>query len=174
MKNTLAAWIVGLSAMLAAGWAAADWDRGFDDTARVISATPVYETVRVYRPVEECWNERIVRRAPGSRVGTVAGAVVGGVVGNQVGHRRNRAATTVAGTLLGAAIGRSVSRYRDEPRYVTEERRCELVDNYETEERLAGYRVKYRYNGRTFVTRTRDHPGKRIPVRIGVHPVEDY
>lgn len=174
MKIILAAWIVGVSAVAAAGVAGADWNRGFADTARVISATPVYEAIRVNRPVEECWNERIVRRGRGSRVGTIAGAVVGGVVGNQVSRRRNRAAATVAGSLLGAVIGRGISRYPNEPRYVTEERRCELVDSIETEERLVGYRVKYRYHGRTFVTRTREHPGKRIPVRVGVDPVDDY
>ena len=173
MKKTLAAWIVGLSAVVAVGRVGADWNRGFSDTARVVSATPVYETIRVNRPVEECWNERIVRRSRASRAGTIAGAVVGGVVGNQVGHGRDRAAATLAGSLLGAAIGRGISR-RNEPRYVTEERRCELVDSFETEERLVGYRVKYRYHGRTFVTRTREHPGERIPVRIGVRPVRDY
>ena len=174
MKKTLAAWIIGISAVAAVGRAAADWDRGFGDTARVISATPVYETIRVYTPVEECWNERVVRRGRGSPAGTIAGAVVGGVVGNQAGNRRNRAATTVAGSLLGAAIGRSISRYHNDTRYVTEERRCELVDHYDTEERLVGYRVKYRYHGRTFVTRTREHPGERIPVRVGVEPFDDY
>ena len=174
MNKTLAAWIIGLSAMATAAQAGAEWHSGYVDTARVVSATPIYKTVRVYRPVEECWSERVVRPGYRSRTPTIAGAIVGGVIGNQFGKGSGNTAMTVAGSLLGASIGRDAGRYHGGHGYVTRERRCETVDHYDSEEQLVGYRVKYRYKGQTFVTRTREHPGKRIPVRIDVEPVEDY
>ena len=39
------------------------------------------------------------------------------------------------------------------------------------EQELVGYRVKYRYKGRTFVTRTAEHPGDRIAVGVNVEPL---
>ncbi len=144
----------------------------YTDYARVVSATPIYETVEVAYPEEQCWDERVVhhRRARHSPVGTIAGGIVGGVIGNQFGRGRGKAAMTVAGTLLGAAIGHEASHRPGGRRYVTSERRCELVDRYTTEERLLGYRVEYRYKGETFVTRTDEHPGRRIPIVVSVEP----
>jgi uncharacterized protein YcfJ len=144
----------------------------YTDYAKVISATPVYERVEVAYPEEQCWDERVHhRRDRHSPVGTIAGGIIGGVVGNQFGRGSGKAAMTVAGTLLGAAIGREASAERSHGRsYVTYERRCELVDRYTTEERLVGYRVEYRYKGETFVTRTEEHPGRRIPILVSVEP----
>jgi len=149
---------------------------GFVDYARVISATPVYETVDVAVPVEECWTERVVHR-PGyhrPHAGALAGGIIGGVLGNQVGDGRGRTAATVAGTLLGASIGRELAHQGHGRPYVTRERHCEWVDRYETEERLVGYRVEYRYEGQTFVTHTDEHPGRRIAVRVDVEPIDRY
>jgi len=146
----------------------------YTDHARVVSATPIYETVEVSYPEEQCWDERVVHHRRGrhhSPVGTIAGGIVGGVIGNQFGRGKGKTAMTVAGTLLGAAIGHEASHRPHGRRYVTHERRCELVDRYATEERLAGYRVEYRYKGETFVTRTDEHPGRRIPILVSVEPV---
>ena len=48
--------------------------------------------------------------------------------------------------------------------------RC--ATHYVTEERrdLEGYLVTYRYAGRQYTTRTHQHPGKRIRVRVEVTP----
>jgi uncharacterized protein YcfJ len=172
MKRTLAAMAVGLT-VFAGNVAARHGD--YADTAKVISATPIYETVRVSRPVEECWTERRVQPAGGSgrAAGTLAGGIVGGLIGNQFGHGSGRAAMTVAGTLIGASVGHELSRDVRPARVVREER-CERVGRYRSEERLVGYRVEYRYQGRTFVTRTDEHPGRRIPVRVAVEPVRSY
>lgn len=43
-------------------------------------------------------------------------------------------------------------------------------DRREYREEHVGYRVKFRYNGQTFWTRTHRHPGDRIPVRVSVEP----
>lgn len=148
------------------------WGNEYTDYAKVISAEPIYETVQVSHPQEQCWDERVVHGGrPGhSPVRTIAGGIIGGVVGNQFGRGRGKTAMTVAGTLLGAAIGHEAS-YRPRVRsHVTYEERCEWVDQVTTEERLVGYRVKYRYKGENFVTRTDEHPGRRIPIRVSVEP----
>ena len=174
MNKNLAAWVIGCFALIAAAQVGADWNDSYVDRAKVISATPIYEIVEINRPVERCYNERVVyaRRGYRSPTGTILGGIVGGVLGNQIGHGRGRTAATVAGTLLGASVGRDLSHRNGDRRYVTNERRCELVDQYDTEERLVGYRVKYRYQGRIFETRTSEHPGRRIPVRVDVDPLD--
>ncbi|MCW8906457.1 MAG: glycine zipper 2TM domain-containing protein [Sedimenticola sp.] len=150
-------------------------DNSFSDQARVISSEPLYETVRVNQPVEQCWNERVRHRGrPGSSsyTPTIAGAIVGGVVGNQFGKGSGKDAMTVAGALLGASVGNDLGK-RPERGYVTSERRCELVDNFSEHEELVGYRVKYRYNGKLFHTRTRHDPGRYLNVRVSVAPSGD-
>ena len=102
----------------------------------------------------------------------LAGGIVGGVVGNQFGGGRGKTVLTVVGALLGASIGHdyNTSHYRGRPR-VENVRHCETVDRYEQEQQLVGYRVKYRYEGQTYYTRTTEHPGKFLPVRVRVSPV---
>ncbi len=175
-KNHLAAWIIGCCALTLAAQAEARWNDTYVDSAKVISATPIYETIEINRPVERCYDERVEHRRSGYRspAGTLVGGIVGGMLGNQIGRGRGRTAATVAGTVLGASVGRGLSHQEGDRRYVTNERRCELVDQYDTEERLLGYRVKYRYKGRIFETRTSEHPGRRIPVRIDVDPLDAY
>ena len=54
------------------------------------------------------------------------------------------------------------------------ERRCEVVERYDREEQVVGYHVTYRYKGNTFTTRMQNDPGKWLPVRVSVEPVERY
>jgi uncharacterized protein YcfJ len=49
--------------------------------------------------------------------------------------------------------------------------RCRMVTEYRRERHVDGYRVTYRYHGHKFTTRTREHPGRRIPVRLKIRPV---
>ncbi|MEL6215584.1 MAG: histidine kinase, partial [Pseudomonadota bacterium] len=42
---------------------------------------------------------------------------------------------------------------------------------FETRERVEGFRVTYQYRGETYVTRTETDPGNRIRVRVSVTPV---
>ncbi len=147
---------------------------GYEDSARVISARPIYETIEVARPVEECWTERVVHRGrrAGSYTGTIAGGIIGGVLGNQIGRGRGKTILTVAGGLLGASIGHDLSGRSPRSRRVSRKEVCEVVEHYEEREQIVGYRVKYRYNGQTFITRTQDHPGRRIRIRVKVKPVD--
>ena len=153
--------------------------RVYYDYARVIDVQPLYRTVRVPRDERECWDERVAYRdrhgGSDSYTPVIVGGIIGGVVGSHIGKGRGRDAATVAGTLLGASIGRDVARssggYEDV--HYTTETRCRVRKVYDEEERLDGYRVTYRYRGRTFVARMPHEPGRRIRVRVRVTPVLD-
>ncbi|MES9869590.1 MAG: glycine zipper 2TM domain-containing protein [Sedimenticola sp.] len=168
MKKTVALVAIGLMAVSISGHA----DNSYTDRARVVKAKPIYETVRVNHPEEQCWNERVYHRGGGyseSYTPSIAGAIIGGAIGNQFGKGTGKKIMTVAGAALGASVGNDISK-RPSRRYATTERRCELVDHYTEQEELVGYRVKYKYNGKVFWTRTDDHPGKWIDVRVSVVP----
>jgi uncharacterized protein YcfJ len=176
MNKKSATLMLGCLTLALSSQASARWGDSYVDTARVVSAIPIYETVEINRPVERCYDERVVqRRSPYHRnAGTLVGGIIGGVLGSRVGDGRGRTAATVAGTLVGASVGRNLDYGRDGSRRVGYERRCELVDSFRSEEQLVGYRVKYRYKGKMFETRTDEHPGERIPVRVDVDPLERY
>ena len=159
----------------------------FPDSARVVSVTPVYERIPVAR--EECWNDqvrgyeerRVTRSDTGAAIGpgTVLGAVVGGVVGHQLGHSSGgRDRGTAAGAIVGGLLGNQIDRQNVEPQSVEVERvpvtreveRCRTVN--EVREATVGYDVRYEYRGREFTTRLPRDPGRMIPVRVEVQPVE--
>lgn len=142
--------------------------------ATVLSATPVYETVRFSEPREECAEERVVYRERDSgTAGTIVGAIVGAAVGNQVGSGSGRRAATVAGAVAGGAIGRNVDRNNGpDRRYEGTERRCQLVEVTREERRLSGYDVEYRLKDEVFFARLPYDPGNNLRVRVSVTPVE--
>ncbi len=151
--------------------------QAFYDKAKVLRVTPIYETVEVARPEKRCWNERVEHRRSrqiDSYTPSIAGAIVGGVVGNQFGKGRGKDAMTVAGALLGASVGHDLARHPGPRTYVTTERRCKVVDRYQEKQVLSGYRVKYRYRGNVYTTRTTTDPGKHLRVRVEVQPAEEY
>jgi len=147
---------------------------GYVDTAEVIQAEPLYKAVQVAQPVNECWIERVTYANPGHNayVGPVAGGIIGGVLGNRLAGGRGKTAMTVAGTLLGASVGQRLSAASHRPPTTANVRRCATVNRYEQRQQLVGYRVDYRYEGQTFSTRTRGHPGRFIRVRVNVDPVD--
>jgi len=136
--------------------------------ARVVSAIPVYETVRF--PVDEqvCWQEQAWREPHHSVAPVVLGAVIGGVVGNQFGGGHGRTASTVAGMAIGGAVGHGVSNhnkpYRRHPYTIN---RCEIQRHWRTEQRISAWDVMYRYHGRIYHTRTLQEPNRKI--RVGVY-----
>ena len=147
----------------------------FTDTAKVVSAVPVYRTVRVAEPVEQCYEEEIGYRADDdykSATPMIAGGVLGAVVGNQFGRGDGKTFMTIAGTLLGGSIGRDIgARHRQQANYVPyTETRCETITEYHEEERLDGYRVTYRYHGQIFHTTLPYDPGKRLKVDVSIRP----
>lgn len=146
----------------------------FTDTAKVLKVKPLYETVQYNQPEERCWNERVRHNRGYSRSNsytpTIAGAIIGGVVGNQFGKGNGKDAATVAGAILGGSIGNDLGKRDYSRSYVTTERRCETVNNYREKQELVGYRVKYRYNGKSFWTRTDRHPGDYLTLNVSLAP----
>ncbi len=149
------------------------------DYATVIDAEPIVRIVRVSTPRQECWEEDVVYRRGYSRpngVGTVMGGVIGGAIGNAVGHKkRNKQVGAVVGAVLGATIGSAIadnarSGYGHGNHHGTEEV-CRIYDDYYEEERITGYRVRYRYNNETFTTRMDREPGDTIKIRMAISPV---
>ena len=171
MKHIMTVTTLFTSALAFSG--AAISGHGFIAEARVIEAQPLYETVEVAYPVTECWTEKVAHYKPryGSYMAPVAGGIVGGVIGHQFGKGRGKTAMTVAGTLLGASLGHGykTSNHRQRP-VIEDVERCETIDHYEQQQRIVGYRVKYRYDGQTHYMETTEHPGKHLPVLVRVSP----
>ncbi len=171
MKKTSLIAVVGFGVMLASQVSMAGARGNYTDVARVLKVKPIYETVRVNNPRRKCWDEPVYRRGGGnSAVPTIVGGIIGGVIGNQFGRGNGRRALTVAGTILGGAIGHDIGHQNSGPGYETIERRCRVVNRFTERQEVVGYRVKYRYNGKVLWTRTQEHPGKYINVKVKVRP----
>lgn len=137
--------------------------------ADVLQVDPVYETVQVRVPRQQCHDYYYGDRRDGG-AGAVLGAIVGGVLGNTVGKGDGRKAATVAGAVAGGVAGANVARSRDQRG--PSQRYCEQVDEYQEELRMTGYDVQYRYRGDVFMARMDYDPGDRIRVRVSVDPVD--
>lgn len=186
--------LIAVAALAAAGSVSAQYRGGYDDRdgyadefdyAEVVRVDPIIDVVE--RPVarEQCWREPVTYRerpryygGGGDRAPAVLAGIVGGVIGNQFGHGHGREATTAAGALLGYSMARDSQRYHGDGyarggRVVrTHERRCAVRTDYESDERVNGYDVSYRYNGRVYRTTTDYHPGDRIRVQVNVNPAQ--
>jgi uncharacterized protein YcfJ len=164
----------------------------FSDYAEVLRVEPIFRTVQVSNPVQQCWQEpvsyqqnvghghRYARGGQGrgrSYTGPIVGGVVGGLLGNQFGKGDGRTLLTVAGAVLGASVGNDVSRRshrrarHQQTRTVTvSEQRCSTSQNYTQRQQNDGYLVEYRYQGRVYSTRMAYDPGRRLPVSVQVVP----
>ncbi len=144
--------------------------------ADVLRVDPVYETVRVNEPREECYDTEVSRRGgryENTNTGTIVGALIGGALGNQVGKGDGRRAATVAGAVIGGAVGREVDANDNPSRtYRGVETRCRVVDNGYDERRIVGYDVEYRYRGEVFFSRLGYDPGEKLRVRVSVEPAD--
>ena len=173
-----------------------DWrDNRFVDYAKVTQVEPIVETIEHQGPREECWNEQ-VRYTPEPRyhghgrhersaTPVILGALIGGALGNELGHhKRNKQVGAVAGAILGGSIGADIRRqhhrevyrqHRDDAAYdvaYRTEKRCKTYYDSETEQRVTGYDVSYRYQGHEYSTWMADDPGKRLRVHVAVSPVQ--
>jgi uncharacterized protein YcfJ len=146
------------------------------DYAEVIAADPVVETIQVEAPREECWIERRPASSAGwgnSVTPEIVGVLLGGAIGYQFGSGRGQDVATVAGAVLGGSVGHDLKVRNSRQSAVYENvERCQVVSDYNTEERIIAYDVAYRYNGQVYRT-TMDHdPGERVRVAIRVNVVE--
>lgn len=136
--------------------------------AEVLTVTPVTKTIRT--PRQECHDEQVTRQAPVKDehqvIGTIAGAVIGGVIGHQIGGGSGRDIATVAGAAGGGYAGNRVQKnLQDRDTVTTTEQKCDTA--YDSSEKITGYRVRYRLNGKEASVQMDHDPGPRIPLRDG-------
>ena len=136
--------------------------------AEVVAVKEVFETV--VTPRETCEDVQVQHRAPVKdehRVaGTVVGGLAGGLLGSTVGGGRGKTLATVAGAAAGGYAGNQVQKNMQEKDVVTTtERRCKTVN--ERSQKVVGYNVTYRLEGKDGVVRTSFKPGPKLPVKDG-------
>ena len=178
-QKLLTAAIVTSLALAPAAFAGHGKHRGyqkhsFTDTARVTDVEPIYRTVSVSRPHEECWTEEVEYTRPGHGGDRAAGMIIGGLIGGAIGHNVDDSRNApLVGALIGSAIGHDAAgkRRHRHSRHIGYEEQCRTVNNYYDEEQLDGYRVTYRYKGRSYSTHMDHDPGDQIKVRVNVRPI---
>ena len=195
MQKIILGMAVASAFAAAAGTASAQ--QVYGDVARVISSNPIYE--RGYATRRECRTEQVTGyeerrsvppapeeyRASGESGGSGAGAIIGAIIGGVIGHQFGMSSAgrdhgTAAGAVIGGLVGSQAERgsdtgYQRASRDVPVERvpvtrevqRCSDVADGR---RIAGYDVRYEYNGREFRTRMPYDPGPQIPVNVEVRP----
>jgi len=136
--------------------------------AEVVEVNEVTETV--VTPREECHDVQVTRQAqtsdPNRVTGKVIGGVAGGLLGSTIGSGTGRTVATVAGAAGGAYVGNQVQKNQQQKNVVTStERRCKTVND--TTQKLIGYDVTYRLEGKEGVLRTSFKPGPTLPVKDG-------
>ena len=127
-------------------------------------------TQKVTTPREDCRQVQVQKQAPvkdENRVaGTVIGGVAGGLLGSTIGGGTGKTVATVAGAAGGAYAGNQVQKNMQQKDVVTTtETRCTTVN--ETSQKVIGYDVTYRLEGKEKVVRTSFRPGAQIPVKDG-------
>lgn len=136
--------------------------------AEVLAVKEAKQSVNT--PQEKCEQVVVQRQAPvqdEKRVaGTVLGGVAGGLLGSQIGGGSGKKAATVAGAAAGAYAGNQVQKgLQQRDTDSATETRCKTVNV--RSEKLVGYDVTYRYNGKQDTVRMSYDPGKQIPVVDG-------
>jgi len=158
---------------------AAQADRRLDDEmtvrAPVVASVPVYDIVN--EPRRECWTEttgyetQTYRNASGPG-GAILGAIAGGLIGSTVGKGDGRVAAAAVGAATGAVVGdRWNGRGVTTESRPTQVERCAIHDN--TRQVLIGYDVRYRFNGREFMTRLPYDPGEFLKLNVSYSIAED-
>jgi uncharacterized protein YcfJ len=136
--------------------------------AEVVAVKEVTETVST--PRERCEDVQVRRQAPvqdQQRVaGTLAGGLAGGLLGSAVGRGNGNTLATVAGAVAGGYAGNQVQKNLQQKDVVaTTERRCKTVS--EKSQKVIGYNVTYRLDGKDGTVRTSFKPGATLPVKDG-------
>jgi len=136
--------------------------------AEVVVAKEVYETV--VTPREQCADVQVQQQAPVKdehRVaGTAIGAVAGGLLGSTIGGGKGKTAATVVGAVGGGYAGNQVQKGMQQRDVTTvTERRCQTVQD--KSQKLVGYNVTYRLEGKQGQVRLSFKPGPTLPVKDG-------
>jgi uncharacterized protein YcfJ len=136
--------------------------------AEVVAVKDVVETM--VTPRERCEDVQVQHQAPVKDQHRVAGSVVGGVagglLGSTIGGGKGKTLATVAGVAAGGYAGNQVQKNMQEKDVVTKtEHRCKTVN--EKSQKVVGYDVTYRLEGKDGVVRTSFKPGLKLPVKDG-------
>jgi uncharacterized protein YcfJ len=136
--------------------------------ADVVAVKDVVETV--ITPREKCEDVQVQHQAPvkdQNRIaGTAVGALAGGLLGSTIGGGKGKTIATVAGVAAGGYAGNQIQKNMQEKDVVTKtEHRCRTVN--EKSQKVVGYTVTYRLDGKEGVTRMSFKPGPTLPVKDG-------
>jgi len=136
--------------------------------ADVVSSKEVYEVV--VTPREQCEDVQVQHQAPvkdkNRLAGTAIGAVAGGLLGSTIGGGKGKTLATVGGAAAGGYAGNQEQKNMQEKDVTTStERRCKTVQD--KSQKLVGYNVTYRLDGKEGTARTSFKPGATLPVKDG-------
>ena len=135
------------------------------DSARVLSSTPVIQQMAVPRQV--CTTQQVVVPGQRSGAGAAMGAIAGGAIGNSIGEGGGRAAATLLGLVGGAMLGDRIEGPGASS--VQNVQQCTTQTFYEN--RTIGYNVIYEYAGRQYQVQLPQDPGPTV--RIQITPVSE-
>lgn len=147
---------------------------------RVVHAEPIYETY-YYRESRghghegyEICRTRDVEVERRHKSGNPASTLIGGALGATLGSHSGRSPESqvfgaIAGGLIGGAIGHELGGKGETTIRYRTERECKVEYRHRRRE-LVGYEVRYRYNGREFMTITDRHPGRYLELEVEVTP----
>ena len=130
------------------------------ETARVLSATPIMQRVGI--PQQVCSDKQVEVQGQKSGAGAVLGAIAGGALGNSIGHGGGRDATTALGIVGGAMVGNSIEG--SGPETVQTVRQCATQTVYQ--ERVVAFNVLYEYAGKQYSVQSPQDPGPYLAVQI--------
>lgn len=148
--------VITVSQFLISAWA--------QDYGRVVSSTPVLQSVAVPRQV--CSAESVRSESRPSAAGAALGAIAGGAMGNAIGQGGGRAAATALGIFGGAVLGSQIEG--NNPSQSHQVQHCSLQTFMET--RPAGYQVVYEYAGKQYSVQLAQDPGPTV--RLQISPAE--
>ena len=136
--------------------------------AEVVAVKDVTETV--VTPREHCEDVQVQQQAPVKDqhriAGTVVGGLAGGLLGSTVGGGKGKTLATVAGAAAGGYAGNQVQKSMQQKDVVTKtEHRCKTLN--EKSQKVVGYNVTYRFDGKDGTVRTSFKPGPTLPVKDG-------
>ena len=153
--------------LLLAAYAVPGYAYDYTDTAEVVAAVPIFETVN--EPRQQCWTESVTyyeetRRSNG---GAIIGGITGGLLGAQVGKGNGRIAAAATAAAIGAVVGDRVdNRYSYSSPVTRPVQRCNVVDSYR--KTISGYQVTYNYSGRNTTVILPYDPGPRVRIAVGI------
>lgn len=145
--------------------------------ADVIAVKEVVETS--VTPQQKCEDVQVSRQAAVKDehriAGSVVGGVAGGLLGSAVGGGNGKTLATVAGAAAGGYAGNQVQKNMQQKDVVTTtEHRCRSVN--QKSQKVVGYNVTYRLDGKERAVRMSFKPGSTLPVKDGqvvTTPVSD-